>query len=102
MRVTTTVNGQEKFIGELVDGTLHLKRQKNKHFYNKLNAYGMDSSVVKYELPEMDCHEITIHETDTDDYYTVPLDVFIRKGVPQQHGGHGAQLMLPLRYWRKH
>lgn len=100
-RVTIEVDGKEKFIGMIEDGTLEIKRSKKKHFYRKFNAYGMDRELLDKVLPEMDCQEIKLHEAETDDYYTVDLKTFRDRGLPGHNKGHGAQLFLPLRYWRK-
>jgi hypothetical protein len=101
-RVTVTIDGTDKFIGMLEGGTLMLERSKSKHFYRKLNAYGMDKHILNEVLPGLECQEITIHEKETDDYYTVDLETFQKKALPNHYKGHGAQLFLPLRYWRKH
>lgn len=101
-RVTVNVDGTEKFIGMLEGGTLTLERSKKKHFYRKLNAYGMDKQILMELLPELECQEITIHEKETDDYYTADLETFQKRALPNHYRGHGAQLFLPLRYWRKH
>ena len=99
-QVKITVDGTEKFIGMLEGGTLDIQRSNKKHFYRKLNAYGMDKSLLNH-LEELECTEIRLHEKETDDYYTVDLTVFLKKGLPNHYQGHGAQLFLPLRYWTK-
>lgn len=100
-RVTINIEGTEKFIGMLEGGTLQLERSKKKHFYRKLNAYGMDMDLVCDILPELHCQEIQIQEKETGDIYTVDYDTFLNKSLPNHYKGHGAQLFLPLRYWRK-
>lgn len=100
-RVTITIDGKEKFIGMLEGGVLHIERQKKKHFYRKLNAYAMDMEIVQDILPDMLCKEIHLLEKETGDVYVTELETFQKRGLPNKYSGHGAQLFLPLRYWRK-
>lgn len=100
-RVTINVGGAEKFIGMLEGGVLSIERTKKKHFYRKLNAYAMDMEIVQDVLPDLLCTEIHLTEKETGDVYVVDLETFTKKALPNKYAGHGAQLFLPLRYWRK-
>lgn len=97
-RVTIKVEGVEKFIGMLEGGILDIDRSKKKHFYRKLNAYGMDKALLNH-LGDLECQTIRLHEKESDTYYTATLEQFLRKGLPNHYKGHGAQLFLPMRYW---
>lgn len=99
-QIKLEIGGEEKFIGMLEGGTLHIQRTKKKHFYRKLNAYGMDRELLE-KLQEMDCDTIRLHEKDTDEYYETTLELFLKKGLPNNYAGHGAQLFLPIRRWTK-
>lgn len=99
-RITVNVNGTEKFVGLLEGGVLYVKRSRKKHFYRKLNAYAMDKHLVEEVLPALECKKVQISETDTGRVYVADLETIRRKGLPNNYQGHGAQLFLPLRYWK--
>lgn len=99
-RITIEVDGVQKFIGLLEGGTLQIERSKKKHFYRKLNAYGMDRELLE-KLKDMDCRVIQLHEKESGDIYEADLEMFLKKGLPNHYQGHGAQLFLPLRRWTK-
>jgi hypothetical protein len=100
-RVTITVDGKEKFVGMLEGGTLRITRERKKHHYRKLNAYGIDRELVDTVLPDLCCERIELTEKETGDVYEVDFELFRRKALPAHYHGHGKQLMLPLRYWTK-
>lgn len=99
--IQININGQTKTIGTLQDGVLYLKRSKARHFFRKLKAYGIDYHVVKEVLPQNGCREIQLYEEETGNVYRVSLETFLKKGIFQNHQGHGPQLLLPLRYWEE-
>lgn len=99
-RITLEIDGTEKFIGLLEGGVLQIERSNKKHFYRKLNAYGMDKGVLEH-LQTLSCTSIQLHEKETGDVYETTLEQFLRKGLPNHYQGHGAQLFLPLRRWTK-
>lgn len=99
-QVKITVDGKEKFVGMLEGGTLDIQRNRTKHYYRKLNAYGMDKALLNH-LETLECNEIRLTEKETGHVYTVDLAIFLKKALPNHYQGHGAQLFLPLRYWVK-
>lgn len=92
-------NQDGKIIGIVSGDTFSKKVKKSKHLFRKLDAWGLDKSV----LDEIICNGvqiIKIHEVEENKDYIASVKDFIEKGVVDDFG-YSPQVFLPLVYFHK-
>lgn len=86
-----------KIVG-LIEGDTFKKKVKRKvHYLEKLNAYGIQKSMIR-TLQKHNVKFVEVFETDTGDTYRTLLSNYLKHAFERDFG-HGPQLFLPLKYF---
>ena len=88
-----------KIAGTFKDGIYYSRRSMKKHVLIILDAWGIDERILK-QLKELDCKEVRILDTDSDEVYSATMKDFVADGIPKDFN-HNKQVFLPIRYWKK-
>ena len=72
--------------------------RKSIHFFRKYGGWGCDTCAVDAAL-RAGAQWIELTDLESGATYRASLHAMRDRGVPVNHG-HGAQLVLPLRYWQ--
>jgi hypothetical protein len=99
----TQEDGKVRTIGEFdpTDKVLYMKRNKSKHFYNKLQAWGIDSKTLDNLILQDGLERIVIIDLDSHQRYVSETSDFISKGTYLNHKPFGLQRFLSESYWKK-
>lgn len=86
-------------VGKIVGNTLQKKAKGSCHLMRDLDAWGFQLEVVEQAYKE-GVQTVEVEDIETGIVYSVSLEVLLEKGI-QKDFGHGLQLFLPRRYWKK-
>lgn len=90
--------GKSRFIGMLYNDTLHMDREKSKHFFRKLKAWAIDLETL-HQRPDIQNFILTDKENGTR-YIAVRRD-FDSYGQIISYQEHLKQVALPVQYWTR-
>ena len=101
VRITQT-DGEKRVIGLYSEdrGIFRAERKKSKHFYRKLNAWGIDAKALD-GMEEINLEEVQIIDVENKEKYTADIETIRKFGEYLHHKPHRAQVFLPLKYWKK-
>ena len=96
----TYLTSDGKYAGAKYGGRLFKTAQEN-HIYTKIGGGGFAWAREVYDQAKRDgCTMAVVKRTATGDTYTASFEVIDHYGVPRNHAGWGAQIVLPFRFWR--
>lgn len=95
----TQDDGKRKRIGYVSDKVFYATRKRSKHFYKKLNAWGLDHAVLERLMLDYGVDEIVIYDTENGKRYKTPINAFNTKGQYLNHIPYGKQQFLAEEYW---
>lgn len=96
----TYLTSDGKYAGAKYGIKFYKTAQKN-HIYNKIGGGGFAVDRGVYDQARRDgCTMAVVKRMDTGDTYTASFEVIDHYGVPRNHAGWGAQIVLPFRFWR--
>lgn len=88
-----------RIVASVQDGRLVKHVSRRKHFYLRYGGWAADV-VTLDQAQAAGATVIEIHDSDSGTTYETDLATFRANGRAIHHEGHGAQVVLPLRYWR--
>jgi hypothetical protein len=94
-------DGDRKLIGTFGEGVFKSNRSMRKHLYRALDAWGIDSIVLKDLHENKGLHTIIIYDSDTKTTYTTDADNFVKNCTYLHHKPHRSQAFLPLGLFTK-
>jgi hypothetical protein len=95
----TELDGETKKIGYNQGAIMFLPRDRVKHFFRNHNGWAIDEEVL---VRNPDLQIFSVRTTDKEDkpiHYLATRDAIIDYGIKMEHGKHGSQYCLPLKYW---
>lgn len=102
--------GARKLIGRRFGDTYYTWRKYETHFFRKYKGWAIDIEILNRE----DITHYTLHDStgkfdeETGKYIVKPAEYYATKqdfldnGIRMNHLGHGEQICLPLKFWRKY
>jgi hypothetical protein len=90
-------NAKGLVVGHFINKIYRKRVDSKKHRLRVMNAYGIDSGIVE-ELKTLECQEIRILETDTQQVLSIPFNQFVALAVERNF--EGSQKFLPVHYFK--
>lgn len=91
--------GKRRVIGEVINQTLHMKREKSKHFFRKNRSWAMDYNAF-HNNPDIKIFIIT--DTENNMRYIASRQKFLEFGEKIVYNEHLPQISLPIKHWALH
>lgn len=96
-------NGEVREIGLFSPSskTLFLTRNRDKHFYRKLGAWGLDQEVLMRLIAEEGLEDIVLYDKKRHKRYITTSKEFIDNGLHLHFKPYRLQVFLKEEYWRE-
>lgn len=88
-----------RVVGHVAGGRFVKSVSRRKHFYARYGGWAADVASLD-EAERAGASVVEIHDQDTGVTYEAELATMRAQGYRIEHGRHGAQVVLPLRFWR--
>jgi len=101
-------NNKELIIGnfDTETGIWYISRDKNKHYFNKTNSWGLDEKMFKFLYTHQDLKSVVIKDYKTNEKWKISAEDinkykeylhFKREGTDYR-----IQIFIPEKYWEKY
>ncbi len=93
-------NGKDLNIGEFdtETGTWYIKRNREKHFHRKLNAWGLDYKMYDHLKTEYGISKVVIN---ADRKYEIDYKDIEKHKIFKEFKPHRRQIFIEEKYWRQ-
>lgn len=96
---TVKIKVGRKTIGVITNGRFEKRARASRHLLRVVPGWAINVDILE-TLEQEAVNEIWIREIESGFVYVASLDNFRENGVPVFYPGHGAQVCLPLTYWK--
>jgi hypothetical protein len=94
--------GKVKMIGKRIGDTYYTSRNRE-FFYRKGNGWAIDIDVInRADIQNYVIHDVEGLENEGPAEYYATREDFLTYGKRFNHAGHGEQMSLDVRHWRKY